>query len=162
MSETTTEKKIVISEAVTTLAQRIQDAANKPDESGHVTTNFPVYSTAMEEAGITEDTLNTVKKTEATVFAATRLAVGNIGIEAMKKDEKLDHVQMTVPAHNKDTFTAGIFRSAVRNNPSTGEPTTIYGMTHTSYDNRVASNVGEMSKVSAHLKAVAKQALFKD
>ena len=163
MTTATETKKPAIKEEVTSLADRIKASLELDTASGLVAEKegVSVYTDAATEAGLTQEAIGAVKKFETTVCAATTLAVGQIGVEAMKKHSDLGTVQGTIKMYGDETFTAGIHRETTSRNPKTGEASQVHGQTFTSFAVTSSANKGQMAKVRSSLKEMAAEALGK-
>lgn len=161
--KTATEQFDGIRQPVRDLAERIKQSLELDTTSGLVAEKEPgtIYKGAVEDAGLSMETVDQVKKMESTVVAASTLAIGQIGVEAQKKHAELGTVQGTIQMYGDEKFTAGIHRESQARNPKTGESFTVHGQTFTQYHHTTAANKGDMGKTRSYLKSLANESLAK-
>ena len=133
----------------------------KVNKEGVVEAPEDLYESTLENAGLDMSTVNKVQKHNTEVVSALTLAVGEVGLEALKKHDKLDQITGEFKAGRDEI---GIVMSRTREvndmkNP--GEKITQYGPTVIKYTVKGTSNSGELKKVRQHLMAQAKQILEK-
>lgn len=106
---------------------------------------------------LTMETVQRMQDHNARLISSVGLAVGELGIEAMKKDKKLDQVSVECRAGND---TLGSFFQRSRQVPDgSGGMKTAFGSLSSKYTVSGATNRGELKKVRTHLAGLAKEAL---
>lgn len=158
-TETTKTTASKISEDTQKVADAVLAAFEIDTTAGLVTTPVKPLEVASEITGATPEMFATTKKTEALAMAGVTLAVGQIGVKAMKENENLSHVQAVVPMHGDETFTTGVHRSAETLGFGGGEAKTIFGKTHTKFTTTSSSNRGQMKVVRNEVRNLAESLL---
>ena len=123
-----------------------------------------LYQKSLEAAGIDEKHVKAVQKHNAEFFAGTMLAAGELGVQALKKDKKLEQVSVEIPVL-KDSISHSIVREkeVMAGMPKEGERQTkiAYGFVNSKFVTDVTGSKGEAKKVRAHIAALAEEAFGK-
>lgn len=135
------------------------------NDQGIVEIPADTYEQTLEGTGITIDNVKAVQKHNANVFAASALAVGEVGIAAMKKDKKLDQISIEIPVV-KDAISHVFQRSkeVMAGLPKAGEETpmqTSWGVMRSTFTSDVTGSKGEAKKVRKYISQLAEEALAK-
>ena len=113
----------------------------------------------LEESGIDMKTVQVVHNHRDDVLAGMSLALGEIGIDAMKKDKKLGQVSVEAKLH-KDVMGSTFSRERAYPNGN-GGMSTSYGSMSAKYTANGAVARGGLKKVKSHLSEMAKEVLSK-
>lgn len=128
-----------------------------------VTTGKDLYERLLPE-GLTLDIVQTVHDHHLQLAAAGTLAAGEIGLAAMKKDKKLNRVDLEIPATGKDSFGFQFDRSRQvpdRSPGNTGGTREKFGMGTTSFNMYGVQPKGQVDKVKKYLSQSAAEAFEK-
>ncbi len=113
-----------ISPEIKDLAAKIKDGLTFQD--GRISVDPETYVSTLPE-GMTKESVKALHDHNSHFYSAATLAVGEMAIEHMKKDKKLEAVEASVPLYGKDTFDLTIERSRTFANPQDKDkPTTTY------------------------------------
>lgn len=108
--------------------------------------------------GLTMDIIKQVQQHNADFVAATGLALGEVGMAAMKKNKELDQVSIEIPVH-KDSV-AGVFARSKQVPDGNGGMQAKHGVLSMRYTTSgAAGSKGSLKKVRQHLADEAKAAL---
>jgi len=108
------------------------------------------FENTLESAGLDMKQWNAMNKHRDNVISAMSLAVGEQGLNAMKKDKKLSQVTASMPC-GKDKIGVTVHREK-QVMDGKGGTMTKYGMTQAKYEaNGASGKKGELKKVRAHL-----------
>lgn len=137
-----------------TPSEKIQDIAAKfrkglKVEGSSVSADKDVIDSVLPEnisLGLIKDVQNTLKD----LTAGFNLAVGEIGLEAFKKDKKLDQVSGEVKVGH-DSIGSVFKRVNEGRNPTNGETVTTYGYLRPYYTTNAGANKSDLAKVRKHL-----------
>lgn len=130
---------------------------------GEVSVADNLYISTLPD-GLTEEQVKAVQSHNSVFFPAASLALGNVGIPVLKKDQKVERLTAGFNMIGKDEFSVSLDRMKTSHNPqSTTEkplPDVVnYGVLSASYTTHGArATVGQMGHVRAHLKAAALKA----
>lgn len=163
MSETAekTTTKGTVSTEVRTVADRFKEAMSVDNKTGTAAGAENAYASERDARGLTHETVLQVKQLERIVADASTLAVGELGIDALEANKKLDTVTIEVPmfqdrsAGFNESLNVAVYRSTTGRNPRTGEPVVSHGSVRTDYRVTTGTNRGQMSHVREHLRSLA-------
>lgn len=144
------EIKTNVSELATQLKAQMELGAN-----GVVTYKDPktVYATTLGE-DLTMDQVNALHTHRDNVIAAQGLAVGQLAMEAFKKDKGLTQLSVEMKA-GKDVMSSSIAKEKEYNDGKGGKITN-YGVLSTRYEANGAGKRGQLKVVRDSLMAQAK------
>lgn len=112
--------------------------------------------------GLDEKILKQVQDHNSVFYPAVTQAFGEVAIEAMKKDKKLDQVTLEVPLIGNDHFDVTMSRSKTFPNPAGGDPIQKWGVIGAQLVTQSArANRGDMNAVRDSLATMALEALGK-
>lgn len=154
--------EVQIPQEIRSLADKLK-AEFKLSSAGVVEVPADLYESTLAEADLDLKTVKKVQDHNSNMVSATGLALGEIGMEAMKKDKKLDQVSVSFKA-GKDTHSAVFQRSKEVPVNAPGEPRKTalkYGMLRSSVTVHGAGNKGSLKRVRTHLNAQAEKILGK-
>lgn len=135
-------------------------------EAGIMTAEAGTFEATLPE-GMTVETVKQVQDHNANLLAAAGLALGELGVEAFKKEKKLDQISVEFPAM-ADTISGTIQRS--KEYPAGGIPkegekrdpnatVSKYGVLTMRYATSANVNRGTLKKVREHVNNLAAVAL---
>lgn len=151
---TATEAKVV-SEEVSEMAKRIAKEIKLADDGLSVEIPKDLYVNTLPE-GITESQIKAVQQHNSTFFPAMTMAVGEVAINAFKKNKDLESVEAKAKLVSRDAYEVTIKREQEQRNPHDGSKTTVYGAPTSKVVTYAAKSKGQdMAAVSASLKAKA-------
>ncbi len=130
----------------------------KIGENGVATIKEGTYVDMLPE-GITEDDVKKLQTYNSNLVAAGALAIGEMGIDYMKKHKDVAQVELSIPMVGKDTMGLSIKRTKNSINPQTKEPITTYGAINASINTYSTKPRGELSRVKDHLAELAMKSL---
>lgn len=145
-----------ISEAVKNLSTQLKDEF-KLGEAGVVEVSPDAYEKTLEGTGLTMEVVEQVQTHQANVVAASGLALGEMGLDAFKKDKDLSQVSVELKA-GKDVL-GGVFARSKQVPDGQGGMQTKYGVLSSRVQVNGAANKGELKKVRTHLAEMAKGVL---
>lgn len=122
-----------------------------------------VYEAHLPD-GITMDTVKSVSSYNTTFCAAGTHAVGELAIEAMKKDKKLESVTAKLPFGSRDSLNLTFHRSreGVQNfGADKGKSVTQYGSSVVRVRTRAGNNSGQMAAARKLISDLATEAFGK-
>lgn len=154
--------EVQIPEEIRALADKFKQQM-KVGTGGVVEVPKEIYESSLEDTGLDIKTVKKVQDHNANVVSATGLALGEVGMSAMKKDKKLDQVSVSFGA-GKDTHSATFQRSKEVPVNKPGEPRKTapkYGVLQSSVTVHGAGNKGSLKKVRTHLNEEALKVLGK-
>ena len=152
---------VKLPEAVVELAKTLK-AEMKVGAAGVVEISPDAYEKTLAD-GLTLKEVQAIQEHNANIVAATGLALGELGMDAFKKDKKLDQVSVSFKA-GKDVHSATFQRSkeVPINKPGEERKTAPkYGILSNSVTVHGAGNKGTLKKVRAHLSEEAAKILAK-
>jgi hypothetical protein len=161
MSETAEKTTGKVNEEVRSVADRFKEAMTVDSKTGVGAGTENAYVAERDARGLTHETVLSVKQFERVVADASTLAAGELGIEALEANKKLDTVTVEVPmfqdrsAGFSESLNIAVHRSTTGRNPRTGEPVVSHGSVRTDYRVTTGTNRGQMSHVREHLRALA-------
>lgn len=144
--------EVQIPEVVRNLADKMKKNF-KVGTGGVVEVPDDLYESTLEDAGLDMKTIKKVQDHNTNVLCASGLALGEVGMNSMKKDKKLEQVSVSFKA-GKDTISSSFQRSKEVPVNAPGEPrkTTVkHGVMNNSYTTWGAGNKGTLKKVRQHL-----------
>lgn len=131
-------------------------------KDGAATIAADAYVKSLPE-GITIDTVKAVQEHNSVFFPAVTKAFGHKAIAAMKKDKKLESLDLSVPMVGDDKFDVTFKKSYDFTNTQTKETSTAYGGLSASLTVQAARhNRGAMGSIKQELKEAALAAFGKD
>lgn len=152
-------------ETAVNLPENVRDIAKifksnmKLGDNGVVEVAEDAFEKTLEGTGLDMATFKKAHTHRDDTLAGLGLALGELGIDAMKKDKKLEQVSAEIKVH-KDVMGAVFSRS--RSYPSSdGGTATTYGSLNAKYTANGAVNRGSLKKVKTHLTEMAKEVLAK-
>lgn len=147
-----------IKENIRGLADTIKTELSLSEE-GVFSVDAKMFENTLPE-GLTMETVKKYQEHTADLVTAAGLALGEAGIDAMKKDKRLDQVSLEFNA-GKDTI-GGVFQRSkeVRSGiTADAEMMTKYGILNMKVGVNAHANKGSLKKVRAHLSEEAKKIL---
>ena len=133
----------------------------KVGNAGVVEVGDDLFESTLEDTGLDMKTVKKVQDHTSNLVAATGLALGEVGMKAMKKDKKLDQVSVSFKA-GKDTHSALFQRSKEVPTNKPGEPRKTapkYGVLQNNVTVHGAGNKGSLKRVRQHLNEEAAKVL---
>lgn len=128
-------------------------------DNGVVTVADGAFEDTLEGTGLTIADFKKVQDHRDTFIAAQGLALGEIGVEAFKKNKKLDQITVEQKVH-KDVVSSNFKRE--KDYPNAQEPgTTIkkFGVLSSKVQANGAGNKGQLKLVRQHLNEEARKVL---
>lgn len=126
------------------------------DGQGTFTGLDKIYAHALGDEDMEHD--KRLHDKRSTAFTATAKAIGELGIDAMKKHPNLVSLEAVVPLQGKDSFTVTVDRQREYPKPGskTGEKIKAFGVLNTQLDTVSSrSNLGQMKQVRQELQEAA-------
>lgn len=147
-----------IKENILKLAEKLK-ADMSLTEDGVVKVGENVFESTLPE-GLDMKIIKAVQDHTADLVSATGYALGQVGVEAFKKDKRLEQVSLEFAA-GKDSI-GGVFqRSKEVRNPTDGSSSTKYGILSMKVGVNAHANKGSLKKVRTALSQMAMDALSK-
>lgn len=142
-----------IDQKVLDLSEKLKNEM-KIGEQGIVEVPKDVYESTLEGTGLTMEVVKQVQGHTADMVSATGLALGELGIDAFKKDKDLDQVSVQIPVHKDDI--AGVFSRSKQVPDGNGGMQAKHGVLNMRYTTAgAAGSKGSLKKVKAHLGELA-------
>lgn len=148
--------EIVLKESTTTLAKAIKKDLTL-SKDGIIEVTPDIYEKHLEATGLTMADVKRLQQHNSDFVASLGLAVGEIGLDAMKRKKDLDMVYAEVKI-GRDTLVSQFDRSKQVPDGS-GGVATQFGKLTSKYTVAGASNKGELKKVRQHLMHLAEATL---
>lgn len=146
-----------IDQKVLDLSEKVKSNMTVGDQ-GIVEVPKEFYESTLEGVGLTMEVVKQVQAHNADLVSATGLALGEIGIEAFKKNPELDQLSVQVGV-NKDDI-AGVFSRSKQVPDGNGGMQAKHGVLNMRYTTAGASgSKGSLKKVKTHLNELAKGVL---
>ena len=162
MTETVKAKGPVVKDSTRELADLIKKAMKI--EGAVITAEEKLYETLLPE-GVTAEQALAISKRNHDIIAASSLAVGEIGITAMKKDKTLSNVTCTIPMVGRDVMEFSFDKSKEISNSPLGNGTpgthTKYGSITAAVKCHAVKKTGQFGAVKAFLAEQATAAFGK-
>jgi hypothetical protein len=162
-SKETTTTKSKINESVLTYAEVLRKSMTVDKKEATVSGHEGVYEATLPE-GLTMETVESLDTHNDTFVAAGTLVAGELFVEAMASNKKLDSGSVVYPMGKNNTLSVDVKRlEKFKNHLSgNGEEVTKYGVVTASYDVRGANRkVGQLKAVRAEIAELAQAALAK-
>lgn len=143
------------------IADTIKDNIKLDNHTGVFTVAADLVTEKLMPEGLTAEQFKASLDHVDNVMAGSRLAFGEVSIDAMKKHKKLETTQIEIPLVGKNNYSATMTRSKEvtdLKNPS-GPKMTVHGSIREKLELSCLGNGGELGKVHRHLKNLAKEAL---
>lgn len=147
-------KEIKIEPAVRELADKIKEVMVIDGNTKLASVADGTYVKLLP-AGVTEEQIKAVQEHNTTFIAAGALAFGEASINAMKADEKLDAIELSIPTVGSDTFGFNFKRSAQVPTPGSKETHTSFGQMRVKAEVYATGSRGELANVKKQLAADA-------
>jgi hypothetical protein len=157
---TTDKAPKTISQEVLDMSKDISASIELKD--GQIKVDRAVYLATLEKAGIPEEQVKALQEHNSLFYPAAAHAVGEMAINAFKKDKKLEQVDAEFKMVGRDHYDLHVSRSKEYPLPgsTTGEKITNYGVMRTDMVVQGTNNkAGEMALVRDYLKEKAIKAL---
>jgi len=145
---------------IDTLAESLKGQIEVKDGAASIAAD--AYVKSLPE-GVTMEVVKTIQDHNANFFPAATKAFGEKAIEAMKADDKITQLDLTVPMVGDDTFDVSFKKTYEHMDLKTKEMTTSYGGVSASLTVQAARhNRGAMKNIKDDLKSAALAAFGKD
>lgn len=155
------DKDMEIRDDIKALSEKMKKSITVDKDTGVASVADDLYKDNVPET-LTYDTVVKVKKYDRTFFAASALTFGELAIDAMKGNKKLESATVDIPMTKYDSVTHNIDRHKVYANHLTGNGEKIdkYGTLITTYTNKGGkSNSADLRRVRKHLSELAEKKL---
>ena len=140
------------------LADTLKGEMSLPKGESIIQITPEAFQKTLEGTELTVESFKLHETHRANLIAAAGLAAGEIGLEAMKKDKKLEQVTFEMPVL-KDSISVALQRSKEFPNAQGGDPIQKFGVLTSKYVVDANGNKGEYKKVRQHLSNLAAEAL---
>ncbi len=140
----------------TELSKKIKDAVTVDVTAGEITETTPgsIYEQTLPE-GIDKKLVKAVNNHNATFVAASTLAVGELSVDAMKKEPALERVTGSIKMAN-DTVSLTVDRSKTyKDHFGENDEVVKYGVTRTNYEVRAGKNGGQLKAARVAINELA-------
>lgn len=150
-----------VSQTVKDLAAKIKAELSIDSKTGHVDAKDGIWESTLPE-GITKAQVKEVFEHAQNFTAGTYLAVGELAVDAMKKNSKLDTVDCEVKMHGHDKLHVSIERQRTFFNPANKDEQIVkHGAGKVNLQCMAGRSVGEMKKAMQYISSIAKEQLAK-
>jgi len=153
------DSKPEIKAEVTELAKELKKVITIDPKTGLGTIEEGTYIKHLPE-GITEATLKTINKHNQVFAAGAGMAFGELSVPVLAKNDELARTTLTVGTSGHDSFDFDFLRSKLTGKPGE-EKTEKFGHLKVGMTIRATGNVGQLSRVKAHLSQLAATKLKK-
>lgn len=155
-------EEIKISKEVLDMAGTIKAKFSVDSNTGAGTVGEDLYKESLPE-DIDLKTIERVKAHDRTFIAATAHAFGELAIEAMKKNSKLENASIDIPMSKYDNVSHNIARHRTYQNHLVkgNEVIEKWGIMDTAYKAKGGRNIGDLKRVRVQLQQMAQKKLAK-
>lgn len=155
------DQEVHITHDVTVMAEKMKKSITIDKDTGVATISENLYKDLTPD-DLTYEVITKVKKHDRTFFAASALSFGELAIDAMKANKKLESATIEIPMTKYDVVTHNISRHKSYANHLTGKGEMVdrYGTLVTIYTNKGGkSNSADLKRVRKHLSDLAESKL---
>ena len=154
------EKGVEVNEKVKTWSGKIKQNLEINKDTGLGSEKEPIFGLFLEEEGLTEDDFQKTNDYRTTFVAASTHAFGELAVDAMKGNKKLERATCDLALDGKDTLLIAVDRhKTYPNHLGDGKPTEKYGVVSTSMDVYAGKNAGQLKKARQSIAELALAAL---
>ena len=149
-----------VSEGVLDLAAKMKGKIKVDQATGVGEAEDTVYKDLLPE-GLTLKTVEQVKRHDRDFIAAGAQVFGELAIEAMTKNKKLEEAQVSIGMTKMDNVSYHLDRHRQYPGHLTGDgkPVDKYGILTTTYEIKGGKNAGDLKKVRVELQDMAAKKL---
>lgn len=149
-----------VSEGVLDLAAKLKGKIKVDQATGVGEAEDTIYKDLLPE-GLTLKTVEQVKRHDRDFIAAGAQVFGELAIEAMTKNKKLEEAQVSIGMTKMDNVSYHMDRHRQYPGHLTGDgkPVDKYGILTTTYEIKGGKNAGDLKKVRVELQDMAAKKL---
>ena len=149
-----------VSEGVLDLAAKMKGKIKVDQASGVSEAEESIYKELLPE-GLTLKTVEQVKRHDRDFIAAGAQVFGELAVEAMAKNKKLEEAQLTIGMTKMDNVSYHMDRHRQYPGHLTGDgkPVDKYGILTTTYEIKGGKNAGDLKKVRVELQELGAKKL---
>ena len=149
-----------VSEGVLDLAAKLKGKIKDDQATGVGEAEDTIYKDLLPE-GLTLKTVEQVKRHDRDFIAAGAQVFGELAIEAMTKNKKLEEAQVSIGMTKMDNVSYHMDRHRQYPGHLTGDgkPVDKYGILTTTYEIKGGKNAGDLKKVRVELQDMAAKKL---
>ena len=149
-----------VSEGVLDLAAKLKGKIKVDQATGVGEAEDTIYKDLLPE-GLTLKTVEQVKRHDRDFIAASAQVFGELAIEAMTKNKKLEEAQVSIGMTKMDNVSYHMDRHRQYPGHLTGDgkPVDKYGILTTTYEIKGGKNAGDLKKVRVELQDMAAKKL---
>jgi hypothetical protein len=143
------------------LAAKLETGMALDSDSGAGTENVDLYSSNLPE-DLTMEAVKKVSDYNTTFIAAGAYAFGNLAVNAMRDNKKLNEASIEIKMGDKDSLSLNVQRTKEFTNAlAGGEKVVKHGVVTASYDVRSGKNGGQLKQARSVIGELASAAFSK-
>ena len=149
-----------VSDGVVSLAKLLKDKIKVDKDTGVGEADEGIYKDTLPE-GLTMKTVEQVKRHDRDFIAAGAQVFGELAVEAMAKNKKLETAELSIGMTKMDSVGYHMDRHRQYQNHLSGDGATVdkYGILTTTYEVKGGKNAGDLKKVRLGLQELAAKKL---